>query len=625
MFSKCVALKASLCAVLICLLGTFAAAVVSAPADLIETSVIVTGTAVSGGTLAVTDTIKNQGGTDAGSSYTQIWLSSNGTTKGTFLGVRFPAGLAVGASATATTNVTVPSNLAGTYFVMVCANGNNAIVESTTANNCGSAAFTVAAPNLTETVSVDRSTVLSGGTIQVTDTLANIGAADANGSYTQIFLSTNGTTKGTFLGYRYPSALKAGLTAAPVTTTATIPTNVVGANFVMVCANGNNAVVESNYGDNCASVPVTVLSASATVIVDPTKVATPYVAASCGTATAACQTIADGVIKATPGQTVLVSPGTYLEQITITKNISLVSSVKNLAIIDAPANTKLIADADGQAALVTVSGGATSVTVKDMFLAGPMFADSCADTMYGIYVKNANATITGNKIDAIRQANSNLWGCQPGVGIRFGSRALAYVGHTGTIAGNIITGPAKAGVVVDGTNTNVNVTGNTVTGLLTTGIIGQNGIQISRGAKGSVDSNTVSGFTYGATFSSLSAAGILVYDATGGVTVTNNVVSGNDEGIGVYTDPAYDSSSNPLQVATTTAIKNNKANGNVYLGIHIDPFSIGNTIWNNTVTGNVGGWDELDEHPDFNSNNWGTDPSNVNSIGTAHAGLVFSY
>jgi parallel beta-helix repeat protein len=178
---------------------------------------------------------------------------------------------------------------------------------------------------------------------------------------------------------------------------------------------------------------------------------------------------------------------------------------------------------------------------------------------------------------------------------------------------------------VDGTNTNVNVTANTVTGLLTTGIIGQNGIQISRGAKGTVDGNTVSGFTYGSTISLLSATGILVYDETGGVTITNNHVTGNDEGIGVYTDAAYDSSSNPVQVATTAVIKNNQVNGNVYLGIHIDPFATGNTIWNNTVTGNVGGWDELDEHPDFNSNNWGTDPSNFNTIGNAHAGLVFSY
>lgn len=44
-----------------------------------------------------------------------------------------------------------------------------------------------------------------------------------------------------------------------------------------------------------------------------------------------------------------------------------------------------------------------------------------------------------------------------------------------------------------------------------------------------------------------------------------------------------------------------------------------------SVTGNLAGWDELDEHPDFNSNNWGADSSNFNSVGNVHAVRVFSY
>jgi Right handed beta helix region len=216
------------------------------------------------------------------------------------------------------------------------------------------------------------------------------------------------------------------------------------------------------------------------------------------------------------------------------------------------------------------------------------------------------------------------------VGIRFGSRALGYIGHTGTISNNVITGPAKGGIVVDGDATNVTVTGNTVTGLNVVGIIGQNGIQISRGARAVVDSNNVSGFRYGDTFSNLSAAGILVFDVVGGnLTITNNTVSGSDEGIGVYHTPAYLADGTTVDYNTqfnvAATIKKNQVNNNVYLGIHIDPFSKGSTIWNNTVTGNAGGWDELDEHPDFNSNDWGSDPSQYNTVGTVHAGLVFTY
>lgn len=373
---------------------------------------------------------------------------------------------------------------------------------------------------------------------------------------------------------------------------------------------------------------VSPIQPSVTVVVDPAKVAPTYDAATCGAANTACRTIADGITKAKVGETVLVSPGTYIEQISITKNISLVSSVKNKAIIQAPATTKMTADADGHASLVTITGGATSVTVKDMTVSGPMFTDGCGDSMYGIYVKNANATITGNRVDAIRQSRSDLWGCQQGVGIRFGSQASAYVGHSGTISNNIVNGPAKAAVVVDGDNTKVDVTGNTLIGLNVTGIIGQNGIQFGRGAKGTADSNTITGFRYGGTFENTNAAGILVFNILGGVTLNKNNISGNDEGIAIFYDSNRLADGSPdftIQFPTNIVVTNNQVNSNMYLGIHIDPFSTGNSIWNNTANGNSGGWDQLDEHADFKSNNWGTDSTNFNTFGVGHAGLMFAY
>lgn len=54
--------------------------------------------------------------------------------------------------------------------------------------------------------------------------------------------------------------------------------------------------------------------------------------ASCGTATTPCITITAGLAVAKPGQTVLVFPGTYTEQVSITKSVTLTSG----AVIQAP-------------------------------------------------------------------------------------------------------------------------------------------------------------------------------------------------------------------------------------------------------------------------------------------------
>jgi hypothetical protein len=582
----------------------------------------------SGGTIQVSDTTSNVGAGFAASSFTYFYLNTIAAKGGTYLGSRPVSSMAAGSvSGPTVSTLTLPVNTGGEYFLVACANGTGSVKDSNITNDCASAPITVAGADLTQSFNSVPTLAYSGTIIHLSNTTSNIGAGSAASSYTYFYFNSIAAKGGTYLGGRPVPALDAAKSSGPVVTDVTIPTVATNGTYYLVgCANATGTVLDANAANNCTSSPIDVYVGSKTVIVDPTKAAANYDPSTCGTATAACKSIADGIAIAKAGQTVLVYPGTYVEQVTISKNINLVSAFKNQAVIQAPADVKLAADADNTQTMLTVTGGATNVVVKDMTVAGPIFADSCADNIYGIFVKNANATITGNKVDAIRQSNSGLWGCQPGVAVRFGSLALGYIGHTGSVSNNTISGPAKGGIVVDGTNTNVNVIGNTITGLNVVGVIGQNGIQISRGAKGTVDGNTVSGFTYGSTLADLSAAGILIYN-TVGVQVTNNTVSGNDEGIAVYHAPVYVDGSPDFaeQFPTNVTVRYNQAVNNVYLGIHIDPFSTGNTIWNNTVTGNNGGWDELDEHPDFNSNDWGNDPSQYNTIGVAHAGLVFTY
>ena len=221
--------------------------------DLIESGVSVTGTPASGGTIQVAETAINQGTQNATASYTYLYLSSDGITKGTTLSTRYVGALAAGAGSTATTSLTLPTNITGTNYVLACANGNNGVVESNTANNCtASAAFTVAGADLIVSSVTGPVSGIAGGAISVTDTTNNQGGGAATASYTYFYLSTDGKTKGTQLGNRNAGALAAGA-GSTATTSLTLPTNITGTNYVLACANGNNGVVESNTANNCTA------------------------------------------------------------------------------------------------------------------------------------------------------------------------------------------------------------------------------------------------------------------------------------------------------------------------------------------------------------------------------------
>ena len=241
--------------------GTYT--IVAGPA-LVETAVnILTTAPTSGSSLQVSDTVLNQGAGKAGASYTGFYLSTNGTTEGTYLNYRYVPALAAGASSgPVTTTVTVPTGLSGTYYLITCADFNNAVTESNT-NNCkASAPFTLAGADLVESsVSVLTSAPISGGSLQVSDKVLNQGAGIAGGSYTGFYLSTDGTTEGTYLNYRYVPALAAGASSGPVTTNLTLPTNLSGTYYVMACANYNNAVTESNTANNCTAAQISVAGA----------------------------------------------------------------------------------------------------------------------------------------------------------------------------------------------------------------------------------------------------------------------------------------------------------------------------------------------------------------------------
>jgi hypothetical protein len=174
-------------------------------------------------------------------------------------------------------------------------------------------------------------------------------------------------------------------------------------------------------------------------------------------------------------------------------------------------------------------------------------------------------------------------GAQHGVGVYyFAFRDGASA--TGAISGNAISLYQKGGIVANGPNAAVSISGNKVAGRGPVPEIAQNGIQISRGGAGMIMRDQVTGHSYTGP-GGASSAGILIFGGaedvpscnggplTTGVRIVKNVVGssnppdGNDMGVALAN---YDPT---CSMAPTTAT-NNKV--------------INNTITNTELTNNSG-------------------------------------
>lgn len=272
----------------------------------------------------------------------------------------------------------------------------------------------------------------------------------------------------------------------------------------------------------CWTVSVVALVATAFVVVgSPGALAGPKQVVV-GTASEDCKkpdaaTVQAGVNLANPGDTVLVCPGTYIEQVTIPADksgIELRSERKLAAILQAP-STMVVPKA-----IVRVNG-ATDVTIRDFVITGPG-GSGCDSIRYGVRVdESGSAEINGNHITKIRDAGNS--GCQNGVGIQVGRAFEGQIG-TAVIRDNVIDEYQKNGITVDNTGSSAEIDHNTITGLGPIGFIAQNGVQISRGATGSVDHNAISDNEYTGNDCS---TGVLLFDS-GEVEVGHNTVTRND-------------------------------------------------------------------------------------------------
>ena len=175
-----------------------------------------------------------------------------------------------------------------------------------------------------------------------------------------------------------------------------------------------------------------------------------------------------------------------------------------------------------------VANEGTVASLRDLTVTAYDLADAChdgADRLRGILLDGASGTIEDNHVVDLRQPGS---GCQEGNAIEVRNAPFDTTGPdvTVTIADNLVDDYQKTGILVNG-SVQATLTGNQVSGLGPVPYVAQNGVQVSRGATATVDSNRIADNWYTGSQDAISC-GLLLFEADG-VKQKRNVYVANQQ------------------------------------------------------------------------------------------------
>ena len=222
--------------------------------DLAVSAMSVPTTAGAGATITVTDTTKNQGGGEAGSTITRYYLSTNTTydAADTVLAERAVAALSAGQVSSGSTAVTIPAaTAAGMYYVIAKADASNAVPETAETNNTRANSIAIG-PDLVVTALTVPATSAAGATITVSDTTKNQGAGAAEGTIIRYYLSANTLLDAADLplGGRAVPGLNAAQSSAG-STSLLVPAGTAPGNYYIIGkADADSGVPETQEGNN---------------------------------------------------------------------------------------------------------------------------------------------------------------------------------------------------------------------------------------------------------------------------------------------------------------------------------------------------------------------------------------
>jgi parallel beta-helix repeat protein len=289
-------------------------------------------------------------------------------------------------------------------------------------------------------------------------------------------------------------------------------------------------------------------------------------------------------VNAAPaGSTILVCPGTYAEQVVVTKNNLRIEGAGHGLTLLRPSALPVDPGSPETGAprkAILLVNGATGVTVSKLTIDGSA-ADgglsnlpSCRVVGFtlGIYYRNSSGTVDSTHTTNVQSATR----CSAGIFADSGVSGATNL----KLTGNTVDKYGKNGVVCSLQNTACTMTGNTLTGLGPVGL-SQGGITIRAGAAAQVTENTVRGHV--CTNPSCGpdpinqdqSVGIIVEFGGRGSHISGNRVAHNDVGIYQYA------------AANCCTISENRVTNNRFFGIIIQDGN-GTTSENKISGGQVG-------------------------------------
>lgn len=246
-------------------------------------------------------------------------------------------------------------------------------------------------------------------------------------------------------------------------------------------------------------------------------------------------TIQSAVDAANPGDRIRILAGTYVEQVSINKDLDIAGAGADSTVIRPPADLVPGPVFGGSTSLVEIYGGA-KVALSRLSVSGPGI-QSCEDGSLG----NGIAVFDGAHLDltsaAVRHIHDTpLADCFPGgLGIVVGDPFTTNA--TATIRQSEISDFAGVGIIVFNEGSSAVISNNVITGPGLSTVVATGGVEMIFGAVATVSHNTISGNACGSAalgcgpdfFNEFQVAGI-----TGGgpgTAISNNVLHGNQVGI----------------------------------------------------------------------------------------------
>lgn len=198
--------------------------------DVVVTALSGPDTGVTGNTISVRNTIKNQGQLASGGAVTiGVYLSKDPviTTSDARIYYRTSSNLKPGATNTLLSTVTIPSTTApGTYYLGGIVDFNNTILESDETNNTmlGNQIVITPGGDLVMNAVSGPAAAVRGTTITINDTVANQGSGSVSSFYVGLYLSKDTTINASdaYLGRRQVGSLAIGGTNSG-STNVTVP------------------------------------------------------------------------------------------------------------------------------------------------------------------------------------------------------------------------------------------------------------------------------------------------------------------------------------------------------------------------------------------------------------------